>query len=158
MPDNKDVFGLEAQIGGSWSLDGAVLSMTDAENLVVTSINLNYVRRSQKFSPLNQNKKYMACGEADGMLDLGIIIGPNRDIIAFLKKYADACQLKNNTLKIEPVGVGKACGNNEEIYFICTGCLINTLRLGVNQIGGSMTVVSAGIIMSFISLKVGPSA
>jgi hypothetical protein len=160
--NNRDVFGIDSRIGGAWSLDGAVIEIEDGDRLVVTSVDITYARRSQKYSPLNQPHKYLAIGEADGGLQLGLVIGPHAAIKGFLRRYSDPCRLKENTITIKPTGLrysamGGDCKSKfAEITFVCTGALINTLSISVKQSGGTMTVINAGIGMGFIALKVGP--
>jgi hypothetical protein len=161
--NNRDVFGIDSRIGGAWTLDGAVVEMEGGELLVVTSVDITYTRRSQKFSPLNQAQKYLAIGEADGALSMGLIVGPHAAIKDFLGRYSDVCQLKQNTLRVSPAGLRYSTDSEcnkafAQIYFLCTGCIINALRISVRQAGGSLTVVNAGIDMQFMSLKVGPNA
>jgi hypothetical protein len=150
-----DVYGIDTQIGGSWQLEGAVLHIEGAEELVVTSADINYNRSSTKYSPLNQKKKYMATGEAQGIITLGMVVGPSRDIKEFLTRYADACRVTENVLSLQPTGI-KECDSDDfnGIEFVCNGVLINNLRVNVSQVGQSLTVVSAGLGMSFISLQV----
>lgn len=160
--NNRDVFGIDSRIGGAWTLDGAVIEIEDGEQLVVTSVDITYRRQSQKFSPLNQAKKYLAIGEADGSLSLGMVVGPHAAIKDFLTRYSDACLIKRNTLRVSPSGLRYSADGDcnrafAQIYFLCTGCLINSLRISVRQTGGALTMVNAGVDMQFISLKVGPN-
>lgn len=152
---SRDVFGIDTQIGGAWQLEGAVLHIEDAAELVVTSADITYQRVSTKFSPLNQVKKYLATGEANGIITLGMVIGPSRDIKNFLTRYADACRVTENVLTIQPAGF-KDCEEDSfnGIEFVCTGVLLNNLRISTAQVGQNMTVVSAGLGMSFIALQV----
>jgi len=156
MADNKDVFGVESTIGGAWNLDGAVLELEGSDELVITQADITYQRQSQKFSPLNQKRKYMTIGEADGAISLGMIVGPVASIKDFLKRYSDACNLRKNVMTLKPTGSDGDCGDQDEIAFTCTGVLINGITLGVAQQGASLTVVRAGLTCSFISLKIGP--
>jgi hypothetical protein len=151
----QDVYGIETQIGGAWQLEGAVLHIEDASELVVTSADITYQRASTKFSPLNQNKKYIATGEANGVISLGMVVGPSRDIKDFLARYADACRVTENVLTLQPAGF-KECENDSftGIEFVCNGVLLNNLRISVTQIGANLTVVSAGLGMSFVSLQI----
>ena len=160
--NNRDVFGIDSRIGGAWTLDGAVIEIEDGELLVVTSVSITYQRSSQKFSPLNQSQKYLAIGEANGALTMGLVIGPHAAIKGFLSRYSDACQLKSNTMRVSPTGLRYStdaeCNKAfAQIYFLCTGCLISALRISVQQAGGALTMVNAGIDMSFMSLKIGPN-
>lgn len=150
-----DVYGIDTQIGPSWQLEGAVLHIEDAEDLIVTSIDITYQRVVTKFSPLNQKKKFLATGEANGFITLGAVIGPSKAIKDFLTRYSDACRVTENVLSIQPAGV-RECDQDDftGIEFICNGVLINNLRVNVTQLGQNMTVVNAGLGMSFISLQV----
>jgi hypothetical protein len=163
--NNNDVFGIDHRIGDAWSLDGAVIKIEGGDEIIVNSVDITYRRQSQKFSPLNQNKKFIAIGEADGTVALGLIIGPSAAIKNFLARYSSVCTLKKNTLQISPAGFRFSKGNSKEdcnqsfqaVTFTCTGCIINSLRISVRQTGGALTVVNAGIDMQFIALKVGPN-
>lgn len=163
--DNKDVFGIDTRIGGAWSLDGALIELEGGDKLVVTSIDITYSRQSQKFSPLNQAYKYIAVGEADGTLEMGLIIGPHAEIKNFLSRYSDACEVKKNTITVKPTGLrysaggGGDCGSGfAALSFVCTGVLINNIRISIRQSGGNLTVLNAGLGMQFVSLKVGPNS
>jgi hypothetical protein len=104
---------------------------------------------------LNQKKKYIATGEANGQITLGMVIGFSKDIKAFLERYADACQIKKNTLSIQPAGTIDCDANDSNaIEFICNGVLLNGINVSVQQIGSGFTVVSAGLTMNFITLQV----
>jgi len=150
----NDIFGIDTQIGGAWQLDGAVLNIEDADELVVTACTITYNRGSSKFSPLNQRKRYLLTGAANGTIALGFIIGPSRSIKEFLERYADACQVTKNVLTIQPAGI-KECETDSftPIEFICNGVLLNNINISVTQIGQDMTMVGAGLGMSFISLQ-----
>lgn len=151
----RDLYGMEPQVGGAWQLDGVVLNIEDAEELVITSAGLTYNRGSTKFTPLNQRKRYIVTGEANGQITLGMIIGPSRDIKEFLERYADACRVTENVLSLQPAGI-KECDTESiaTIEFQCNGALLNSFQVSVAQLGQSMTVVSAGLAMSFISLQI----
>jgi len=151
----RDLYGMEPQVGGAWQLDGVVLNIEDAEELVITSAGLTYNRGTTKFSPLNQRKRYIVTGEANGAITLGMIIGPSRDIKNFLERYADACRVTENVLSLQPAGI-KECDSDSvtAIEFQCNGALLNSFQVSVSQLGQSLTVVTAGLSMSFIALQV----
>ena len=50
----------------------------------------------------------------------------------------------------------KECDRDDftAIEFICNGVLLNNLRINVTQLGQNMTVVNAGLGLSFISLQI----
>jgi hypothetical protein len=150
----KDIYNVETVIGGSWQLDGAVINLEGAEELVVTAATVQYSRGTTKFSPLNQRKRYILTGEANGRITLGLIIGPSKSIKTFLTRYADACQVTKNVLSISPAGV-RACEENVvPLQFICNGVLLDDLTVNVQQVGQNLTMVGAGMGMSFVSLQV----
>lgn len=162
-----DVFGLDTKLGGAWSLDGAVLTLGEGLNdgLVVTSINVQYTRRSQKFSPLNQNKKFLVTGESDGQAQLGVIIGPSKGVVDFITRFSNTCEAaaQKNIITINPVGDSfeeTKCGGVEftPVTFKLLGCLITQITLSVAQTGGSLTVLSAGLTMQFTSLELNAKA
>jgi hypothetical protein len=148
----KDIFGIETQIGGSWQLDGAVINIEGADDLVVTAATIQYGRGVTKFSPLNQRKRYLLTGEANGVITMGMIIGPSKSIKTFLQRYADTCQVKKNVLAICPAGVRSCEDDLVPLQFICNGVLIDNISVNVQQVGQSLTMVAAGLNMSFVSL------
>lgn len=150
----KDIYGIDTQIGGSWQLEGAVLHIEDAEELIVQSLQIQYQRAVSKFSPLNQKKKYLVTGEANGSITLGMVIGPSKAIKSFFERYSDACRVTENVLTVQPAGI-KDCGKTDftGIEFVCGGVLINQIQVGLTQLGGALTAVSAGLGMSFISMQ-----
>jgi len=151
----KDVYGIDTEIGGAWQLEGAVIKVENGDELVITSVSIQYNRAVTKFSPLNQKKRYLATGEADGVVTLGAVIGPSKDIRKFLTQYADACNVTKNTLTVEPTGITPCPGDtNTPLAFICNGVLLNSLGVSVAQQGGGVTVVNAGMSFSFISMQV----
>jgi len=149
----QDIYGVDTQVGGAWQLDGAVINIEEADELVITNTNITYNRGVTKFSPLNQRKRYLVMGEANGAITLGMIIGPSKNILAFIKRYADACNVNKNVLTVMPAGIKQCEDDQELIEFICNGCLINSINISVTQVGGGLTMVGAGLGMSFISLQ-----
>jgi len=149
-----DIFGIDTEIGGAWQLEGAILKVENGDELIITTADIQYRRGVTKFAPLNQRKRYLATGEADGVVTLGAVIGPSKNLIEFITQYADACSITKNVLTIEPVGIKPCPGDfNQAIKFICQGVLLNALNVNVSQIGASLTLVSAGMSFSFISLQ-----
>ena len=148
----RDVFGIDTEIGGAWQLEGAVLHIEDSEELIVTAADIRYARVNSRFSPINQRKKYLLTGEANGAITMGMIIGPSKGIVAFLTRYADPCLVDRNMITVQPAGI-KTCDTDlEPIEFKCGGVLINDLQVATSQIG-QMSVVSAGLTMSFLTLQ-----
>jgi len=153
----KDVYNIETLIGGAWQLDGAVINMEGAEDVIITSTQIQYTRPSTKFSPLNQRKRYMLCGEANGRITMGLIIGPSKAIQAFLQRYANACNVKSNVLSLSPAGL-KDCDQADDsavpLEFVCNGVLIDDITVNIQQVGQALTMVGAGLGLSFVSLQI----
>jgi hypothetical protein len=150
-----DIYGIDTEIGGAWQIEGAVLKVENGEDLIITQANLSYARGVSKFSPLNQRKRYLATGEANGTVALGAVIGPSKNIREFIEQYSDVCNITSNVLTIEPAGITPCPGEtNVPLKFICQGVLLNNISVSVNQIGGSLTIVSAGMSFSFISMQI----
>ena len=148
----NDVFGIDTEIGGAWQLEGAILHIEDSEDLIVTAADIRYARASSRFSPLNLRKKYIVTGEAQGVITMGMIVGPSKGVIDFMERYADPCYVDRNVLTVQPAGIKTCSGSVEPIEFKCIGVLINDLNLTTSQIG-QMAVVSAGLTMGFIALQ-----
>ena len=153
----KDIFNVETIIGGSWQLDGAIINIEGADELVVTGATVQYSRGATKFSPLNQRKRYMLCGEANGRITMGLIIGPSKAIQAFLQRYANACNVKSNVLSLSPAGL-KDCDQADDsavpLEFVCNGVLIDDITVNIQQVGQALTMVGAGLGLSFVSLQI----
>ena len=149
----KDIYNIDTPNGDAWQLDGPVINIEDAESLIINSAALNYSRGSTKFSPLNQRKRYLVTGEANGRITLGLIVGPSRDLKAFLQRYADACQVKKNVMSIQPAGIKECENDSEPIQFICNGVFMDNIALQIQQVGQALTMVGAGLGFSFIGLQ-----
>jgi len=152
---SKDIYGAETTVGGAWALEGIIIVIEGAEDLVVTSMSLNYARPINKFMPLNSKSRFLVTGEAEGQAQLGAIIGPSKSIATFLTEYSDPCKVADHNLVLKPAGV-KACdgGGNNAVTFTCKGVLLSSVNLSVQQAGNAITVVNAGMTFSFLSLEV----
>ena len=149
----RDVFGIDTEIGGAWQLEGAVLHIEDSEDLIVTAADIRYARVNSRFSPINQRKKYILTGEANGVITMGVIVGPSKGIKTFLERYADPCMVDRNMLTVQPAGVKTCSTEVEPIEFKCGGVLINDIQVTTSQVG-QMSMVSAGMTLSFLTLQV----
>lgn len=150
-----DIFGADPQVGGAWQLDGAVLNIEEADEVIVSQINITYSRGMTKFTPLNQKRRYLVTGESNGDITMSAIIGPSKNIREFIARYANACNVSKNVLTVMPVAI-KACDDDFPTppEFICNGVLLRTLSLSVTQLGQGLTMVGAGFSMNFISLSI----
>ena len=149
----KDAYGVEGKQLEAWQLDGVVVSLSNAEDLTIQSVSLNYPRGMIKIQPINRNKKLIIVGASEGTLQLGAIIGPSNSIKTFLERYADVCRVAENVLTLRPGGVQNCAGISSSLEFVCNNCLLNVINISVSQ-QGSMALVAAGLSMSFESLKI----
>jgi hypothetical protein len=149
-----DIFGVDTSVGGAWSVNGAVINIGEADDLVLTSVQLQYTRTIQKFSALNNDKRYLIAGEGQGQGTLGAIIGPSKGIKKFLDKYAKACSVEKNNMKVVPVGIPNSCDETQErVEFHCSGVLLSSIQIAVQEQQG-LTVINAGMGFTFLGLNV----
>ena len=148
----KDIFNIDTVIGGAWQMDGAVISIAGADDIVVNDCQVTYQRAATKFSPLNQRKRYLVVGEAAGRIAIGTIFGPSPSIKQFLTQYANACNVMRNVMAIQPTGT-QVCQGATIIEFLCNGVLLDNLAIQVTQVGQGMTMVQGGLGMTFVSLQ-----
>ena len=146
-----DIFGTEVWSGSAWQIQGAVLRIEGAEDLIVTSANLTYNRSIQKFTPINQNRRFLFTGQPDGGLSLGLIVGPDKGLNAFITRFADPCSLNQNVIQLVPSGIVKCSSESgEPNMFTLHGCLIASLGIQVQQGGNGMSFVNGGLNLQFL--------
>ena len=151
----KDIFNTNVQYGGSWVLDGGVLTLSSGEDLIVNSVAINYARPVSKIMPLNTPKQFMIAGRGGGTINLGMIVGPNDAIQKFLAQYVDPCQLERNTLTIcatPKTCVGTTAVQKVSMGFIANYCLIQSLTASVTA--GDIAILSAGLALVIGALSV----
>ena len=154
---SKDIYGHETRVAEAWILDGVVVQLKDAEDIVITSLTVNYPRQISKFSPLNQAKRIMISGEGNGSLSMGTIIGPTSSVKQFIKTYGDLCEVQNNQPIILSPGKIRTCDGsnvNDRLEFVCSGCLIQGLNIAVQKMSQDVAVLQSGISMAFNSLQI----
>lgn len=147
----KDLFGTEVWAGSAWQIQGAVLEIAEADNLVITSANIQYNRSVQQFNPINKARRYLVTGQPSGTVSLGNIIGPEKGLKTFIQNFSDVCKINENIIKIKPSGT-KACTSNTNTVFTLHGCLISTMGFQVQQGANGISFVSGGLSMSFFYL------
>ena len=152
---SQDIFGQEVQHGGSWKLDGAIITLaTGNDDLIVNSCSISYNRPINKVNPLNTNKQYIIAGRGNGTVQLGIIVGPSSGIKTFLERYTDPCQIAGNTLTIKAANI-QDCENETSpgIEFVCKFCLLQGINASVQA--GDLSILSAGaqLVIGGLALK-----
>jgi len=148
-----DIFGQDVQHGGAWKLDGAIISLAEGnEDLIVNTCRVEYSRPINKINPLNTNKQFLIAGRGNGVVSLGIVVGPSEGIKTFLTRYTDPCQIAGNVLTIKAANVNN-CDNGTTVQFICRYCLLQGINASVQA--GDLSIVSAGttMIMGGLELK-----
>lgn len=150
-----DIFGTNVQHGGSWKLDGAIISLGSGnDDLIVNNCSIQYQRPVNKINPLNTNKQYLIAGRGSGVVNLGIIVGPSTGIKTFLETYTDPCKIKTNVLTIKAANINQCPGQSGVgVEFVCDYCLLQGINASVSA--GDMAILAAGatLIVGALSLK-----
>lgn len=152
----KDIYNTTVEFGGSWVLDGAVISLDNGNELIVNRADLQYGRPVNRILPLNTSKQYIIAGRGQGQITLGIIVGPYKAITDFIKKYADACAIDTNTITLSAMGHQCESGNattssQQRIEFVGHYCLLQNISASVQA--GELAIVSAGLVMMIGGLE-----
>ena len=154
MP-NKDVFNANIRPTEAWSLDGAVVTIGNGTNLLVSSVNINYTRAITTLKPVNQNKNVMIVGEGHGTVSLTVIVGPGDKLKEFLTQYSDPCKISDNTMRITGA-VKNEChkDKNGQTVFVCGDALSNALGVAVQGGGpGGISMINGTISFEIGSLN-----
>ena len=154
---SKDIYGHEARVAEAWVLDGVVVQLKDAEDIVITSVGVNYPRQISKFSPLNQSKRIMIAGEGNGTLSLGAIVGPTSSLKQFISTYGDICKVQENQpITMSPGKIRDCDGNSvsERLEFVCSGCILQGINIAIQKLSQDVAVLQTGMSMAFNSLEI----
>jgi hypothetical protein len=149
-----DIFQNQIQHGGAWRLDGAVISLSKGnDDLIVNNCSIQYQRPVNKINPLNTDKQYLIAGRGNGVVQLGIIVGPSKGIKTFIESYSDPCKIRDNVLTIRAASIDQCATGAISLEFICEYCLLQGINASVTA--GDMAIVSAGasLIVGSLSLK-----
>lgn len=153
----KDVYGHETRVAEAWVLDGVVVQLRDAEDIVITTVTINYPRQITKFAPLNQAKRIMISGEGNGTMQLGAIIGPTSSVKQFIQTYGDICRVaENQPITLSPGKVRDCEGAEvaERLEFVCSGCILQGINVAVQKLSQDVAVLQAGMSLAFNSLQI----
>jgi hypothetical protein len=152
----KDLFGNEANVGGAWKIDGAVLNISGGDDLVAVGCSITYQRSITNYSPINQDKRYMVAGPGQGLITIDSIVGPKGAIKEFIDKYSDICNVtgEDNTITIKPVGL-HSCDTEDDqpVEFIASNNVLQSLALSISN-AGNLTVVTTQLQIQTLNLQV----
>ena len=150
----KDIYQVDINQPIAWKLDGMLINFDDNNNdLLATGVQLNYSRQLASHFPLNTNQRVIVAAAPQGTLNITSIVGPYGDVVSFLNRYGDVCNINKNNMSVRPGGIQPCEGTgNVPAKFTLTGCLISTFGLSVQNQNG-MGVVNSTIQMSFVGLK-----
>lgn len=110
----NDIFSRRREFGRSFTADTAKLSVIDTNNNTVTSgfavqdMNFQYRQNIQKMFELGGPNFYYVVPPADGGLTINMLVGPSKDLQAFIYKTGNVCV--PTTLTIE---AGAGCVTSE---------------------------------------------
>jgi len=149
-----DIYNANTRANEAWTVDGVVISISNAEDLTITSLNFQYPRSMIQVKPLNKAVTVTVTGEGRGTISLGAILGPRAAIKEFLDKYADACNIASNVITMRPSGPVTCDGVSESVLeFIFSNCLLSSITGSIQQ-SGDLATFAAGLSLSFTGLKV----
>ena len=152
----RDVFNANIRPTEAWSLDGAVVTIGNGTNLLVSQVNINYARANTQIKPVNQNKNIMIVGEGAGTVSMSVIVGPGDKLKEFMSQYSDPCKLSQNTIRITGA-VRDECHKDKdgETVFVCGDVLSNALGVAVASGGpGGIAVINGTINFTIGSLNI----
>jgi len=150
----KDLFGVESNISGAWTIDEAVLTIEKGDQLLAMDCTMAYGRTISPFKPINKKGRYLIGGSGQGTCTLGIIVGPNKAVRDFLTEYADLCKASEHVLTLKPAGV-QNCDESESdpVEFVASGVALQDLNVSVAQVG-NLSIVRGGLTLMITSLDV----
>ena len=154
MPQ-KDVFNANIRPTEAWTLDGAVVTIGNGTNLLVSQVSINYARAQTQLKPVNQNKNIMIVGEGAGTISMSVIVGPGDQLKEFLTQYSDPCRLSENTVRITGA-VRDDCHTDRDgdTVFVAGDVLSNSLGVSVAGGGpGGIAMINGTINFSIGSLN-----
>lgn len=152
---NKDVFNTNIRPTQAWSLDGAVVTISDGTELLVSQVSINYQRPITPVKPINQNKNILIAGEGSGTVSLSIIVGPGDKLKDFLTQYSDPCSVSKNTMKITAAVKDDCHTSDGNTVFLCGDLLSNALGVSVASSGpGGIAMINGTINFVMNSLTI----
>lgn len=139
------------------SVDTPVTSSTGTGAVTcLTSLRAQLNRQVQDRYPLGGGGIIRLVGQPQGQLDISSLLGPQADVVAFLKKVSDIC--KPAYITVFPFALSKAvCGENSKLntYWVFTNCTAMTTGLSIQQAQGGMSLVTVPISIRFDNIQVG---
>lgn len=150
----KDVFNANIRPTEAWSLDGAVVTLGNGTNLLVSQVSIQYARAQTQMKPVNQNKNILIVGEGAGTVSMSVIVGPGDKLKEFLSQYSDPCKISENTVKITGAVKDDCHGNGNGTVFTCGDVLSNSIGVSVSSSGpGGIAMINGTISFSIGSLN-----
>jgi len=157
---HRDIYNrLSSVFNGAMSADGAKLSFPmggevkkSVAGLIVQNLQVSYAQQVTKLFEIGSPAVYYIVGRASGQMQINHVLGPARLGAAFLRRYGDACNIKNNTIELSAAsGCTTAEDNGMMGSFSLTTyyCLITSLSLGM-QVDNMM--ISESLTLMFASL------
>lgn len=145
----RDILGTEVTPGTAWQMEGAVLQMEGAENLVVANANISYGRPLQKITPINQNRRFVITGKPQGGMSLGLLVGPYRGLKQFLQDFSDPCRVNENVITVLPAGITPCDGDGVITRIVLHGCLIAGITYQVQSQDSGVALLNGGLTLEF---------
>ena len=135
-----DVFSQNTASIQTYKLGKTLIQISGGDNLVCQSAQFTYQQTVTPVIPLNADTKYMVVGEATGQGTLSFIIGPSKDVKAFLERYGNACKASNNNT-ITLYG-SDDCNSGSKNKFTLQGVILNQVSTQVSRGQGADLMIA----------------
>lgn len=161
MAQQTDVFQDASELGMAWRVGESVLTFktkagVTAENVLVSSLDIQYSRPVNKLRSLTSKKYYQVLGKGSGTVSLGTIVGVGNSLNSFITA-ASNCQLETITVNAMPktdCATGKA--ESKGMKFMLWNCMLQSLTARAQA--GDMQMLEAGMTLSIGAMQVEDSA
>lgn len=122
----------------------------------LTALRAQLTRQVQDRYPLGGGGIIRLVGQPQGQLDISSLLGPQADVVDFLKKVSNICEPAYIT--VFPFALSKAVCNetsNLDTYWVFTNCTAMTTGLSIQQAQGGMSLVTVPISIRFDNIQIG---
>ena len=157
-----DIYGAMPTFGGAFSADEATLTFALDGNrdddgglgLLTQGFSATYARQVQRIFELGPDKRqYYVVGRPEGTINIQRLAAPGPVSQGFLNKFANACNVKDNTMGIS-VDPGVLCFEGENVEasrYNFTFCLINNVGFSISV---QQITLQEQVAMMFASMDV----
>lgn len=166
MATGPDIFGTAPTYGGGFSMDEATVTFPLADGdgglgLLVQSVSSSYQRPINRIFELSKQKTtYYVAGRQQGTIGIQRLAAPRAVSQSFLEKFADICQVQNNTFSISAdPGISNCSASGNPLAADAQGQRYTFSYAIITQLGFNISVnafaLSESLSMMFVGLRSG---